>query len=877
MHPYIQYVNPHLGRLLSNLKLDKSFLTGNGCYLYDSDGNRYLDCIAAYGALPFGHNPPEIWDAINRFQLSREPGFVQPSALNAAGELAKRLVELAPTGLECVTFANSGAEAVEAAIKLCRSATGRKGVLSTLNSFHGKTMGALSATGNDRYQKYFDLPFEGFSYVPFGDLEALAAELSGRPDYYAAFIVEPIQGEGGIVVPPRGYLAGAREICSRYGVLLIFDEVQTGLGRTGTLFACESEGVSPDVMVLAKALGGGLMPIGACLSTAGAFNKDFATKHSSTFAGSSLACRVGLRVLEMLTDPERSILDHINETGRALKEGLEELRAGYPHIVRAIRGRGLMLGIEFGLDRDTFPGSLLGIMAEQELLTPVISAYLLNREKLRVAPTLNGSSVIRIEPPLNITREQCEEAVAGVGRMLSVLNEGNTAKLLSFLVGNDTGRTYSVFIPRSANKISPSGDEGRFAFLVHPLDVQNYPQFDESLYDFSENELGELIDKWNDLIDPFLISRAMITAKSGRKAYGEFIAVPRTTEELVAMPKAQALQELKAAIRLAKERGARIVGLGAYTSVISMGGLYVKDEGVPVTTGNSYTVVAAIDAVNTAMEKLNIPAAQATAAVIGATGAIGKGLSMLLSENVSGLILIGNPNNKDSSIGRMQNIAAEICRYLASLIASNYSFTPGSIGHQLAACKDLPAAGAPLGDFVEFVRGSGRKNRLISVSTSINDVLPRADVVISATSTMGKLIHAGNLKRGAVVCDISRPANVSEEVESMRPDVLVLDGGVIEVPGQPDLGWNFGFEKGLAYACMAETMLLALEQHYHNYSLGASGITIETILKTREWARKHGFKLASFRSFNRPLSEERWQTVLRLREQDFQLPGTASK
>jgi acetylornithine/succinyldiaminopimelate/putrescine aminotransferase/predicted amino acid dehydrogenase len=875
MHPYVEFVNPYLGKLLEDIKLDKSFVRGEGCSLYDDKGNRYLDCIAAYGALPFGHNPPEIWDSINQVRLSQEPSFVQPSALNAAGELAKRLVELAPVGLECVTFANSGAEAVEAAIKLCRSATGRKGILSTENSFHGKTLGALSATGNSKYQAVFGAPLEGFNYVKFGDLASLEAELKDKPDFYAAFIVEPIQGEGGIVVPSKGYLAGAKKICEQYKVLLIADEVQTGLGRTGTLFACEEEGITPDVLVLAKALGGGIMPIGACLSTAEAYNEDFANKHSSTFAGNSLACRVGLKVLEILSDEK--LLSDINERGRFLQTGLRALQEKYPHIIKSIRGRGLMMGIEFGLDRDTFPGSLLGVMAEQELLTPVISAYLLNQEKIRVAPTLNGSSVIRIEPPLIITEAECLQAVEGIGRMLEVLSEGSTAKLLSFLISENKERHYPVFIPGKPSNIHPSGDEseGRFAFLMHPLDVENYHQFDESLLAFSESELKELTGKWNDLIEPFVVSRTLITSSCGKKAYGEFIGVPRTTEELVEMPKKQALDELKAAIMLAKERGAKIVGLGAYTSVVSMGGLYVKDEGVPVTTGNSYTVVAAIDAVNTALKRLEIPTSYTTAAVIGAAGAIGKGLSMLLSETVSSLILIGNPNNKESSLGRMHTVAAEMYRYLASLIENNHRFERGSIGYQLAGSKDLPSATAPLSEFTEFARGTGRRNRLISVSTSINEVLPRADVIVSATNNMGKLIHPGNLKQGAVVCDISRPANVSEEVEQLRPDVLVIDGGVIEVPGLPSLGWNFGFEEGLAYACMAETMLLALEHHYNNFSLGASGITLDSILNTRQWANRHGFKLASFRSFNKPLSEERWQSVLNARRLNQKMPGTA--
>src|SRR5262249_6313168 len=187
--------------------------------------------------------------------------------------------------------ANSGAEAVEAAIKLCRAATKRPGILSTRGSFHGKTLGALSATGNPNYQRDFAAPAAGFDQVPYGDADALRQALTARPAYSGAFTVEPIQGEGGIVEPPPGYLAAARTICDEAGVLLALDEIQTGLGRTGDLFACEAESVVPDVLVLAKALGGGLIPIGAVLCTENVHTTAFATKHSSTFAGNALACR----------------------------------------------------------------------------------------------------------------------------------------------------------------------------------------------------------------------------------------------------------------------------------------------------------------------------------------------------------------------------------------------------------------------------------------------------------------------------------------------------------------------------------------------------------------------------------------------------------
>lgn len=873
MHNFTEFVNPYLGELLENIKMDKEYIRGKGCYLYDSNNNRYLDCIANYGAVPFGYNPDEIWDCIIDIRNSGEPSLVKPSMLNAAGELANKLIELAPGDLKYVTFTNSGAESVEAAIKLCRSATGRQGILTTTNSFHGKTLGALSATGNPDYQKAFGAPVEGFASVEYGNLHSLEKELEKNPDFYAAFIVEPIQGEGGIVTPPPGYLKKAREICHNYGVLFVLDEVQTGLGRTGSLFACEQEEVNPDVMLLAKALGGGIVPVGACLSTEEVYNEEFANKHSSTFAGNTMACRIGLKVLDLLTRDNQRLIREVKEKGEVFKSKLEELQKRYPNIVKAIRGRGFMLGIEFNVDRDTFPSSLLGIMAEQELLTPILSSYLLNKKRIRVAPTLNGKSVIRVEPPLIMSREQCLQAARGIENMLKVLQEGNTAKLISYLIDADDNREYLPVSTEYLNHAVPGEkeDEGRFAFLVHPLDLNNYPEFDVSLRAFSEEELRDLTSRWNNLIEPFVIGKTRIKARSGKETYGEFVAIPHTTEELLQMPKDEAIDQVKKAIDLAKKRGAKIVGLGAYTSVVTMGGLYVRNAGIPVTTGNSYTVVAAVDAVLYALERLDIPPEKSIAAIVGATGSIGKGSAMLMAQSVSQLILIGNPGNKESSRKRLTRIAGEIYQFIASLLADNVKFAPGSIGDKLQKIKQFPAANADLNEFIKFAEKLAKTNPYSSpiiITTEIDNMLPMADITISATNSIAKIITPDILKSGAIVCDISRPKNVSENVEQERPDVLVIDGGIIEVPGKPSMGWNFGFEKGLVYACMAETMMLSLEHHYENTSIGSSGVNLDSILYTRSLAKKHGFKLAKLRSFDRPLSEYKWQQILKFRQKE---------
>ena len=207
----------------------------------------------------------------------------------------------------------------------------------------------MSATDTEFFQRGFGAPVPGFELVPFGDLPALQAALAARPEFFAAFMLEIIQGESGIRVAPPGYLAAARDLCHQHGVLLIVDEVQTGLGRTGRLFACEAEGVTPDILALAKALGGGLMPIGACLYTRDAYTEQFDLRHGSTFAGNTLACRAALATINELTKDDRRLVRHVAAIGDRLLERLREVQSEYPALVKEIRGRGLMLGVELDL------------------------------------------------------------------------------------------------------------------------------------------------------------------------------------------------------------------------------------------------------------------------------------------------------------------------------------------------------------------------------------------------------------------------------------------------------------------------------------------------------------------------------------------------
>lgn len=861
MHPYIEFVNPHLGKLLTQIGLNKRFLRGTGLHLYDEEEQEYLDCIAAYGALPFGYNPAAIWQAIHAVESAQEPSFIQPSLLEAAGELAARLIAIAPAGLKHVTFSNSGTEAVEAAFKLCRARTGKLTILSTTNSFHGKTLGALSATGNEGYQKVFGAPVGGFRHIPYGDIAALERYLEESAQDTAAFIVEPIQGEGGIVEPPVGYLRQVQELCTEHGVLTIFDEIQSGLGRTGTMFACEREGVTPDVLVLAKALGGGLLPIGATLCKEDVYTEDFGLKHSSTFAGNTLGCRVGLAVLDLLTRDEGHFLREVDRKGKRLKDGLVKVTKDYPHIVKKIRGQGLMLGIEFVSSKDSYPHSLLGVMAEQELLTPMVASYLLNVEKVRVAPTLNGASVIRIEPALVISDAQIDQVVDAVERTVSMLAEQNTATFLGHLIGYEcSGMTESALEPAETKKVEAEPGDGRFAFLVHPVDVQNYSDFDESLLPLSEAQLEDLSSRWNDMVEPFVLSSARIVDEKGQSAYGDFICVPKTADQLLADPE-QALQEISAAVHLATERGAQIVGLGAYTSVVTMGGRQLLPHtDVALTTGNSYTVVSGVEAVLAAVARLKMDLETATCVVVGAGGAIGKALALLLAEQVHRLILVGNPERPEKSEFRMLKVVVEIIQHLRNLFDEGYPFAAGSLGAYIGGLQDLPEQGEPLPVWSEYARKFMDGGAPLTITVDREEAVPQADLLVVATSSLERLITPDHLKQGAVVCDMSRPSNVREDVLEKRPDVLVIDGGIIAMPSSPDLGWNFGFEKGTGFACMSETIMLALEKRYEHASLGAD-LNLKQLEMVRELAKEQGFSLAGFRNLDRPLDPDVWNRV----------------
>jgi putrescine aminotransferase len=430
-----KYINASLVNIMSLVGFTRQFVRGDGLYIWDEDGNKYLDLVGGYGSLNLGHNHPKVLEAVNK--VSRLPNFLQCTLRVMPGVLAENLAKITPGNLQRSFFCNSGAEAVEGALKLARAATGRKKIVSNLDSFHGKSLGALSATGKPKYQKLFHPLLPEFDYVPFDNLNALESVLQHND--VAAFIFEPIQGEAGIQVPAPGYLRGVRHICDKYNTLLIADEIQTGLGRTGKMFACEHEGVAPDILTLAKALSGGVFPIGAFVTTDEIWQKAYgtiekATLHTSTFGGGNMACAAAIQTIETLY--EENLPENAAEVGEYFIARLQELQQRFS-VIKAVRGRGLMIGLEFNQATsgllEKISGGLINKLSE-EYLGAMVAGQLLNNHGILTIYTLNNPNVIRIEPALNFSRENADTVV---NALEDIFKKNNSFFKVAFSTGKD--------------------------------------------------------------------------------------------------------------------------------------------------------------------------------------------------------------------------------------------------------------------------------------------------------------------------------------------------------------------------------------------------------------------------------------------------------
>src|SRR5215471_252881 len=405
---HARYLNEQMVRVLKTLGFDKGYCKGSGQYLYDRQGGRYLDLLSGWGVFAIGRNHPTVRAALKEVLDGDFPSLVQMDVSALAGILAERLLRHVP-GAEKVFFANSGTEAVEAALKFARAATGRETIVHCSHAFHGLTYGSLSVNGDQIFRAGFGPLLPQCLEVPFNDLAALERALAGRE--VAAFIVEPIQGKG-VVVPADGYPRGALDLCRKSGTLFIADEIQTGLGRTGRFLASEHWDLDPDIVLLAKSLSGGHVPVGAVLTRKWIFDKVFdrmdrAVVHGSTFAKNDLAMAAGLATLEVL-QAER-LMENATRLGGRLLAAFERMRQRY-ELVKEARGKGLMIGLEFGAPRSLALKASWNVLetASKGLFCQLIVIPLLKEHRILTQVAGHGIHTIKLLPALTITDADCD-------------------------------------------------------------------------------------------------------------------------------------------------------------------------------------------------------------------------------------------------------------------------------------------------------------------------------------------------------------------------------------------------------------------------------------------------------------------------------------
>lgn len=418
-----RHINPAFAKVLRTIGFDINYVRGQGQYLWDDAGRKYLDCLSGFGQYAVGRNHPVVRDALRQAMELDLPGLPKFGPAVLSGMLAERLIALAPPGLDTVYFGNSGAEGCETAIKYARAATGRPRILYCYKGYHGLTMGALACTARE-FQEGFGPMLPEVTAIAFNDLESLERELTYGD--VAGFMVEPIQGKG-VNLPEDDYLPQAARLCREYGSLFIADEVQTGFGRTGKMFACEHWGVEPDIMVTSKALSGGYVPVAAVLSRRWIHKKVFSSLdrcvvHSSTFGQGDLAMTAGMATLHVLR--QEKMVENAARIGDLLRTRLAAFVDKYD-LVKDVRGKGLMTAIEFGppqslklkvgwsllhkVDAGLFPQAvLMPLLKEHHVLAQVAGHH---------------QNIIKLIPPLMITEADVDAIVTGLDQTIAACHK----------------------------------------------------------------------------------------------------------------------------------------------------------------------------------------------------------------------------------------------------------------------------------------------------------------------------------------------------------------------------------------------------------------------------------------------------------------------
>lgn len=947
---YGQYARRGIYHRIQAIRADKDYTAAFGLGLaYTENGveHQVLDLVGGYGSTMLGHNHPELTEYASQLMQQGIPAHAQHTDNTAAGMLGKRLSDKigAYTGRRYnATFASTGTEAVEAAIKhakqefTARAASGRANddnlsalllhqvrknqiqlkeslyceveaitslsiartpralvqaledyneviyereplFLALSHSFHGMTSGSLSLTASPDFRKPFHwmgIRAQWISHrvralqtvVEQEQRDLLALDMGAGQEIrlakrawcgIGALFIEPIQGEGGIYPVTKTFTSGARETADQYGFPLIIDEIQCGMGRSGTFCAAEQVGLTGDYYVFSKSLGGGLSKVSALMVDERRYQRDFGYYHGSTFAEDRPSCLIAIKSLDIM---ERdALIERAGAQGELFMQKLRSLRDRYPELIADVRGRGLMIGLELASLNDS-PSFLLRALAHggMEILNYLVAGYLLNQRNVRIAPTKTRNT-IRFLPSAYISEAEMDHAVSALDAVFSMIQKANPGRLMRYVVDpgyDDSTPVKDWRAQHPAWHDSQPGDEPRVAHIGHLEDADSLLLAEPSMAEIPAELREDLLRVLFPVSKVGTAQQISITTETGEKVHLSIIGLALTGglfEKMMANPDERELllEKIDEAIALAKNAGCTVIGFGGYTSIVTANCTSVATNSVALTSGNSYTTALGIEGLKREAKNRGIQLGSATVGVVGAKGNIGSISARLLAQDAGHIVLFGREAGDEGLLAVAHAIYQDAWERISahghvqeggcdkSCLISGLARTLAELGEPViraAQSGDPSGSGARI---YSALLAMGEKAP-VRVSASLSG-LGECDAVVTATSSAQPVIFPEHLsQRTAVICDIATPSDTADSVAGQCPWVTVISGGLARLPSEPNIqlmGTKLPVDH--VFGCVAETCLLGLVGYEDHFSFG--DMDKEQVEFISAAAKRHGFGL----------------------------------
>jgi len=832
-------------RILNYFGISYVITESSGVNVLTDEGRLLIDALSQYGALPFGSSFKPLFDQVKNFFNSKSPTLVQPFTTLSTLDVKKRLIcMLGEDRFSNVIFTNSGAESVEAAVKIVRSRTGKPGIIALKNSFHGKTMAAVQLTSNPRYREYFCIENNFVRHIDvemgLDDIEK-SVRCAAKEVQASSFIIELVQGEGGMRALDREKISHAVKVARDIGLYIIVDEIQTGLGRTGPLFSFQEYAIDPDIVLLGKALGGGIVSLSACITTEDVIPSDFTIFHSSTFSNNNFSSYVCNIVLDLLNE---DLLENVRLRGEQLGFVLDNISSRYPEIYEKSSGRGLMRGIHLKCWND--PGSFFSNTVDEVGLTGyAAAAWLIRNRGLITMPCFSQPMCIRVQPPLIVTEKEIDRIYGDFSSLAEMLissggyanlfvfkdlnEENNKGKLKYFPLLNPGNifpikdRINSSLMKKT--KVKNNLPDGRFVFVIHPIDSFSFERtFPDSYYKLLSNDKLSFQKSARDLLKvlPNLVSQCyeIEALDLGDKLIeGNLVTLSLFPDELMSLSENDRRQLLVAIGREVTRLGPDVLGLGAFSSILAKGGYSFRHLNMTVTAGSSLTAAAAVDvAWRDGFDLEDGP----RFGVVGPSGGVGLRvwqflIYQILQTGVSAEVyLLYNPRNPhalktiDKHIKMTIEQLFDVCSSDQGVNVSPYYKTRIDRIRKIFF-EESHDASLQIIDRARHAFEKVLGFPVLSVSASDDqESICHLNSIIVATDSSHPLDLLLNVKKGCRVYDLGRPH--SFDINNLQNhNIKLYEAGLVSLPNPKTKFGSFNMcalPDGISLGCLAETMVL---------------------------------------------------------------------